>query len=322
MTEPGQSTAPAEPDIRPAGPIVPSANVASRALLLVIAIMTFLACLTLGAVTMVDATARGWKSEISREITVQIQASEGLDMAAALLRAKEIALETDGTLEATILDDRATARLLEPWLGAGLDLEELPVPRLVVITIDENDPPDFDALRSSLAAEIPGASLDDHRKWVDRLVAMAQTTVTIGLLILTLVFLATTLTVVFATRGALSGNRHIVEVLHFIGADSRFIASEFQRHFLRIGLYGALAGGAVAVAVFLIVSLWSWRSMATPEADQAAALFGRFAIGWTGYLGVLVVIVAIGLLTAVTTRHTVLTYVEEIDAARADTTRI
>ena len=49
---------------------------------------------------------------------------------------------------------------------------------------------------------------------------------------------ATVLSVIFATRGAMATNRPIVEVLHFIGAKSGFIAGQFQRHFLMLGLEG------------------------------------------------------------------------------------
>ncbi|MBL8583518.1 MAG: ABC transporter permease, partial [Rhizobiaceae bacterium] len=43
-------------------PIVPPGNVAGSALILVIAIMTFLSCLTLGAVSLVRDTASAWES--------------------------------------------------------------------------------------------------------------------------------------------------------------------------------------------------------------------------------------------------------------------
>ena len=46
--------------VRPTAPIVPQANVSGNALMLVIAIMAFLACLTFGAVSMVRATAASW----------------------------------------------------------------------------------------------------------------------------------------------------------------------------------------------------------------------------------------------------------------------
>ncbi|WHA42902.1 cell division protein FtsX [Agrobacterium larrymoorei] len=304
--------------IRPMAPILPQSNIQGNALIVVIAIMAFLACLTLGAVSMVRATAATWQSQISREITIQIKPEEGLDMNAALNKARNLALGFVGTREGTIMDDAATSRLLEPWLGSGLDLSELPVPRLVIITIDENNPPDFEAMRAMLKTEIPQAFLDDHRTWVDRLVSMAHTTVMIGLGVLILVFTAMVLTVVFATRGALSGNRHIVEVLHFVGAESGFVAREFQKHFLKISLKGSGAGSALAAAVFLAAGFWQSQTIATPQSDQASALFGTFSVGMDGYLGILMTMIVIALLTTITARMTVIRTIDEIDRIRSD----
>ncbi|HXV29451.1 MAG TPA: ABC transporter permease, partial [Sinorhizobium sp.] len=255
---------------------------------------------------------------ISREITIQIKPDENLDMDKALDDARDLALTFTGTTAGKIIDRAATARLLEPWLGGGLDLDELPVPRLVVITIDENNPPDFAAMRKALTETIPQAFLDDHRTWVDRLVAMANTTAMIGTGVLMLVFSAMVLTVVFATRGALSGNRHIVEVLHFVGAEAGFVASEFQKHFLRISLKGAGAGGILAALSFAVASFWQSQTLATPETDQATALFGTFSIGYSGYLGILAIILVIALLTTLTARLTVMRTIYEIDLIRSD----
>ncbi|MFN4206998.1 MAG: cell division protein FtsX [Agrobacterium albertimagni] len=318
---PGQKKRRVEMTVRPTGPILPPSNIQGNALMVVISIMAFLACLTLGGVSMVRATAAGWQSEISREITIQIKPEEGLDMGAALVKARDLALTFVGTRDGQIMDDGATARLLEPWLGTGLNLEDLPVPRLIVITIDETNPPDFDAMRALLNEEVPQAFLDDHRTWVDRLVQMARTTVLIGSGILILVFTAMVLTVVFATRGALSGNRHIIEVLHFVGAEGSFVAQEFQKHFLKISLKGAATGGFLAAAFFGLASSWQSRSLATPQSDQATALFGTFTIGWGGYLGIFATMIVIALLTTITARLTVMRTIYEIDLIRSDPAR-
>ena len=277
-------------------PIVPSRNVAGRALVTTIAIMTFLASLTVGAVTLVSETAAQWQNDISREITVQIIPRDGLDMDAALSAV-----------------DAATSRLLEPWLGEGLQLSELPVPRLVVIAIDTREPPDFEALGARLAQAVPQAELDDHRAWVSRLVAMANAMIITGIGVLVLVLLATALTVVFATRGAMAGNRQIVEVLHFVGARSEFIAAEFQRHFFRLALIGALFGGFGAFVLFWLMGLWTASNQARPEADQISALFGSFSIGWTGYVGTVALVALVAGLTALTSRMTVLRQLASID---------
>ncbi|MCC8932898.1 cell division protein FtsX [Rhizobium sp. 'Codium 1'] len=318
---PGQKKRRVEMTVRPTGPILPPSNIQGNALMVVIAIMAFLACLTLGGVSMVRATASSWQSEISREITIQITPADGLDMGAALVKARDLALTFVGTRDGQIMDDSATARLLEPWLGTGLNLEDLPVPRLIVITIDESNPPDFEAMRALLKVEVPQAFLDDHRTWVDRLVQMASTTVLIGSGILILVFTAMVLTVVFATRGALSGNRHIIEVLHFVGAEGSFVAQEFQKHFLKISLKGAAAGGLLAAVFFALAGFWQSRSLATPESDQATALFGTFTIGWGGYVGIFATMVVIALLTTITARLTVMRTIYEIDLIRSDPAR-
>jgi cell division transport system permease protein len=316
MTEPvAIETRAARPDAMPRRmkPIVPAQTVSGNALVLVIAIMTFLSCLTLGAVTLVRDTASTWQSQISREATIQIKPADDLDMEAALLAVQAAAAGVPGVREARIVDREATARLLSPWLGEGLNIDELPVPRLVIVTIDETAPPDFAAMRRLVEAEVPGATLDDHRTWIDRLISMARTTVTIGFATLALMLAATVLTVVFATRGAMAGNGHVIEVLHFVGAEANFIAGEFRRHFLLTGAKGAAAGGLAAVIVFVAFGWWSSRNMATPQADQATALFGNFAIGATGYAGVAVVVLLIAALTAVTSHITVVSYLNDID---------
>ena len=93
------------PGLRPLAPIVPNANVAGQALIFVIAIMSFLACLTIGAVSMIRTTANGWASQISREITIQIKPDETIDMEKKLVEARELALSL-GAASAQGADDR------------------------------------------------------------------------------------------------------------------------------------------------------------------------------------------------------------------------
>ncbi|MEM9332413.1 MAG: ABC transporter permease [Pseudomonadota bacterium] len=285
--------------------IVPGETIASTALIFVIAIMAFLACLTLGAVSMVSSSANKWQSDISREVTIQIKPADGQAMEDDIRKASRIALSFEGVSKVTALNDAATARLLEPWLGSGLELAELPVPRLLTVSIEDGANPDFTALRTRLEAEVPGASLDDHRAWVNRLTTMAVTMVFIGFSVFLLMMAATITTVIFATRGAMAGNRDVVEVLHFVGADSAFISRQFQGHFLLLGLKGALIGTASAIALFLLLGVWSYFSVATPQGDQASALFGSFSPGILGYLGMFAVTIMVAGLTALTSRWTV-----------------
>jgi cell division transport system permease protein len=299
--------------MRKAGQLVPENTIAGNALTAVVAIMSFLACLTLGSVTLVRDAARDWQSDILREITIQVRPSEGADLTAEAGKAAAIVKAIKGVASVRVLDDKESARLLEPWLGTGLDLADLPIPRLIVVRLSDPQAVDLNDMASRLKAQVRGASLDDHRAWTARLQAMANATVFVGVAVLILVFVATVLSVIFATRGAMASNKDVVAVLHFVGAEDGFVAREFQRHFLLLGLRGGLVGAALAAAVFALLSLVIGPSMASPETDQVAALFGRFAVGPIGYFGALGIAFLIAVMTAVTSRMTVYGYLAETD---------
>jgi cell division transport system permease protein len=109
--------------------IVPADSISGRALLAVIAIMTFLAALTLGAVVLVRSVAGDWQSAVAREITIQLRPSEQRDIEADVRKAVALAQATPGIAGVRPYTREESARLLEPWLGSGLELGELPVPR-------------------------------------------------------------------------------------------------------------------------------------------------------------------------------------------------
>jgi cell division transport system permease protein len=261
--------------------IVPRHSISGRALVSVIAIMTFLASLTLGAVMLV--------------------------VAASVQRAVDIARAAPGVTEVLPYSKEESSRLLEPWLGSGAILDSLPVPRLIVVRISPDRPPDFAALRAALAAEVPGASLDDHRSFSDRLRTMADTAIAIGLAIFGLVLAATVLSVSFATRGAVATNRSTVEVLHLIGAKDSYIAGEFQRHFLLLGLKGGAIGGGAAIALFILLSMLGRSVFGQTAGEEVAAMFGGMSLGVGGYFIVLLQILVVAAVTAFASRQVVRT---------------
>lgn len=294
-------------------PIVPKNSIAGRALVAVIAIMTFLASLTTGAVMLVRASSADWQADVAREVTIQVRPVQGRDIEADVNRAAELARTFPGISEARPYSKQESARLLEPWLGEGASLDDLPVPRLIVVRVASGVAPNFAQLRKLLAEQIASATLDDHRAWIERIRAMARTSVIGGLVILVLMLAATVLSVVFATRGAMATNRPIVEVLHFIGAKDGFIAGQFQRHFLALGLEGGLIGGGVAIALFALAGLVGDWLLDASTRDQYALLFGNFSMGLEGYAAVLGQIAMIAIVTAATSRQTVNRALETIE---------
>lgn len=285
-----------------ASPIVPPQAIAGRTLILVIAIMTFLAGFTIAVVSVIDRAADAWASDIGREVTIEVRPIDGVAIETEVEKAVALAQEFPGVGGAHGLSDAETQRLLEPWLGPGTDLSALPVPRLVVVSIDDAAAFDVKALAAAVGKEIRGGSVDDHALWVDRLSAMAASMVFAGIGLMALMLVALVLSVVFATRAAMAGNRDVIEVLHFCGAEDRFIAGQFQRRFLLFGIEGGAIGGALALVAMAAAAWAIGGSAGRPGADQLEALFGRFELPTSAYGLVLGLVAAVALLTALTSR--------------------
>jgi cell division transport system permease protein len=293
-----------------AAPIVPEKSVAGRTLLLLITIMGFLSAVTLGGVVLVQKSAIAWSADVGREVTIQIRPVEGEVMESNLRTAVSLAEATPGVASARALTIEESQQLLEPWLGAGLDLTAIEIPRLVVVQLADPVEADIEGLERNLAA-VKGASLDTHAAWRQQLNTMAGTIVVSGLLVLILIGAATVLAIVFATRGAMATNREIVDVLHYIGASNRFIAGEFQGRFLSIGLQGGLLGTVAALLFFTLIGTAAGNMLSSEAGAQVGILFGRFALGVDGIVGILAVVPVIAALTAITSRVTVRRFLNE-----------
>lgn len=294
-------------------PIVPRASIAGRALVAVVAIMTFLASLTTGAVLLISASASEWQSDVASEITIQVRPQAGRNLDSDVAAVTDAMRTQPGIVDTRPFTKEESSQLLEPWLGSGLLLDDLPVPRMIVARVAPGAALDLATLRAAVQRVAPSASVDDHRAWIERMRSMTSAAVLFGLGILVLVIIATIISVSFATRGAMAANRPIVEVLHFVGAGDRYIADRFFRHFLLLGLEGGVIGGGVAMLAFgFSESIAGWFS-GTPVGDQFAALLGTFSLRLSGYLVLAVQAVMIAAITAWASRRTLFATLDDIE---------
>ncbi|MGY6250268.1 cell division protein FtsX [Bosea thiooxidans] len=291
-------------------PLVPVDTVAGRALMAVIAILTFLAALSAGAAVLAARASDQWRGAVSDEMTIQIRPDSHRSIEEDVAKAVTMAQALEGIESVRAVPKAESDKLLEPWLGTGLDLVELPVPRLIVLKLKSGATPDIARFGPALRNDVPTAILDDHRLWLKRLSAMASTIIVSGFVIVLLVLTAAALAVAFATRGAMAGSRESVEVLHFVGADDDFIAREFQSRFIRLGLRGGAMGGLAAITAIALLGFLSSFWSTAPEAEQLQALFGAFEIGWAGYAAVLLVAVVVAAIAGVVSRFTVRHYLK------------
>ena len=239
---------------RPA-PFLPEREARDGALIFVVAVLCFLACLTAMGVLAADRAARGWTNQLVGEATVIVRPRGGETPDAAAARAAETLAGTAGVAEARALEPAKAYDLIRPFLGDISDLEDLPVPRLIAVTLDPKHPPDARRLDAALKAQGVDATVDDHSIWIKDIRRAGRLVRWLGVGVFALIAAAAAAVVTFATRAGLAGRRDVVEVLHMSGAEDGFIARLFQVRFARLagvaGLIGAVAAGVLAIGLRL-----------------------------------------------------------------------
>jgi cell division transport system permease protein len=231
---------------RPA-PFLPEKEARDRALIFVVAVLCFLACLTAMGVLAANRAAAGWTGEINGEATVIVRPKGGETPDAAAARAAEALAGTAGVTEARALEPAKAYDLIRPWLGDVSDLEDLPVPRLVAVTLDPRRPANAKQLNAALRSQNVDATVDDHSIWIKDIQRAGNLVRGLGALVFLLIAAAAAAVVTFATRAGLAARADVVEVLHLAGAEDGFIARLFLIRFARIaGLAGLIGAGAAA----------------------------------------------------------------------------
>jgi cell division transport system permease protein len=284
-------------------PIVPPGSVTGRSLTIVIAIMGFLACLTAGAVYMVNQSASAWLRDVGSEVTVQIR-PDG-DVEEVEKRSQEIVRFLTGQIgvrEVQLLSLDQSAELVEPWLGQISAVKELPLPRLIAVQIDRDNPPDLTTLRAALTSKFPVATLDDHRAWQQQIRRVTGSLALGGIAVIVLMGMATIAVVVSAARSAMASNREIIEVLNFVGAEERFIARQFELHFLTLGIRAGIVGAFAAAAVFFSLPIITESLSGAATHAEIRRLVGTGRLDVFGYASLLIVVVAIAAICQMTSR--------------------
>jgi cell division transport system permease protein len=238
-----------EPSLRRMGRVLPREE-GAISLDLVIAVMAFLAALALGGVLIAQRTAESWQAGLAGRLTVQIMPEGDTAPTGETNAAIQVLRATPGVIYAAALSDAANLALVEPWLGRDAVIAALPFPRLIDVQLAPGATPDLARLQTRLKSAAPHAVLDDHGRWIDRLRYTANSVVLAALTILVLIAIGTAATVAFATRAGLAAHHEIVQLLHLMGAQDRFIARAFEWHYFVAAGIAAALGATLATLIF------------------------------------------------------------------------
>lgn len=257
--------------------VVPPTGFTARLTVLTAAAMAFLAVFALALSLATGRLASRWSEALARSATIRISAPA--EQIEAQTRAVlEVLATTPGIESYRPLETDEMKALLQPWFGPDLPVEALPLPQLVEIT-ETAEGIDAEGLRLRLAAEAPGALLDDHTRWRRPLVAAAGRLRLLGLLSLVLIGGAMAGMITLAAQAALAANAQVIRTLRLVGARDAFIARAFVRRFTLRGFAGAAVGTALGMAAVA----------ALPATDEAGGFLTGLGFAGAGWLWPLVI---------------------------------
>jgi cell division transport system permease protein len=280
--------------------VVPPSGAAARLTGLVAAAMAFLAVFALALSLAAGRLADRWGEALARTATVRISAPEDqmilqTDAVLAVLAA------TPGVASFRALSIEEQRALLAPWFGPDLPVDALPLPQLVEV-VETAAGYDGEGLRQRLAAEAPGAVLDDHTRWRKPLVQAAGRLRLLGWVSMGLIGVVVAAMITLAANAALAANAQVIRVLRLVGARDTYIARAFVRRFTLRAFWGAAAGsltGTIGVALL-------------PRADAAGGFLTGLGFQGAGWLLPLLLPVLAGAVAFAATRAAALAKLREL----------
>jgi cell division transport system permease protein len=236
---------------RPSDRVVPPSGPTARLTSFAAGAMAFLAVFALALSMASGRLATRWDASLARTATIRVSAPSD-QMSSQVQTIMDLLATTPGIARSRVMEEDEQRKLLEPWFGPDLPLDALPLPRLIEITEDSSGY-DSEGLRQRLAAEAPGAVLDDHTRWRRPLVEAAGRLRSVGLLSILLIAATTGAVITLAATAALAANAQVIQVLRLVGATDAYIAQAFVRRFTLRALLGAGCGAVLGMITVALI---------------------------------------------------------------------
>jgi cell division transport system permease protein len=220
-------------------------DTSSRFVVWLVMVLVFMASIALTTNSYIGALLFHWNQSVTGTLTIQIPVmldAKDPTSAATTERVLDVLNRHPAVERATAVPREKVTELLKPWFDAGEAVADLPLPVLIDVRLSTSEPSAINAVSNSVQSTAPGAVIDDHRAWLNRVIGLAEGLGAIAITAMALVTLALGLTIVFATRASLAEFAQVIDVLHVVGAKDGYIAGQFARRALVQSLIGGGAG--------------------------------------------------------------------------------
>ena len=232
-------------------------------LVVIIAVLVFLASLVWLAGSAANKMTGRWNHTLSNELTIEIAPSIDDEVAAEppearIQKVKEILAQYSAVTRVETVAREQLQNILKPWLGDVSSFPDLPLPTLLEVSLRPGHDLDFDELARQVAKTVPGVQVIAHYAWAGEVQRIANTIAVTAWATMGFIGAVLLLIIIFAARARLAMYAVEIEILHTLGASDGFVAGEFGRQTFGLSALGALFGflallitGAMATMVVL-----------------------------------------------------------------------
>ncbi|MDY0028464.1 MAG: hypothetical protein RBR86_00830 [Pseudobdellovibrionaceae bacterium] len=246
-------------------------------LVLLVTLMAFLSVLAAAGIIGLGHMTRAWTSGLENSVTIEIPPpNEGQKNISGLIKSLE---KIDGVTKVERLGQKKMQEMLEPWLGGVSGIwEDLPIPALVTVTLDQRSDKNVGEIRALTRKLVPDATVDAHEEWLSDLLKLVSSLRLVALVIFCLMMTVTAAVVGGAVRSRMAIHHRELELLHIMGASDSYITMQFVRYILVQSIKGVGLGMGMGIITLGILSILSQNTSGTlPKLDFQATELLVFA---------------------------------------------
>lgn len=264
----------------------------------IVAVSVFLFAITLAGVLGINTMFENSKKQVVSNFTVQVLPKPDYEESRKnLLKIVEFLEKYPNVEQVSVLSDNELHALLKPWLGNNVDIELLPIPKLLDVKIRNAKLFDYRELAVKMSEVSTEASINDHNLWLSRLLRFINSLKMLAVTVLVLVAAACIASIVYAVKTGLNVHRDIIQILHTMGATDEYIAMNYVKQISQMSFVAGIAGTILSVPAIIVVG-----NMAK---GIEAGIFNAVTFSVESWLFILLLPLVSALLTAITSYVTV-----------------
>ena len=218
----------------------------------IIGAMVFLSTLVLSASLAMEGVADRWQIT-GQQYGATIELSRKSANEEAVATSIDVLAQLPGISRVHLVGDDEILETIEAWTGGRPDPDLLPLPVLIDVEAVSPESLRGDVIEQILEETVGAVTVYVEPQWLLAVRSTVGTVQLVTALMLIIIALISVVSIIYVTRTALSIHQDTIEILHQVGAQDSYIATQFQNQSLTLALMGGIPGNVLAIIIIILM---------------------------------------------------------------------